>query len=58
MRALEAEQAGLERSLSQAATQAAERVEQGKRLKQVAERLVQCEERWLDIAQAIEALQT
>jgi ATP-binding cassette subfamily F protein 3 len=57
MRKLEAEQAALERSLSQASTQAAERVEQGKRFKQIGERIAQCEERWLAIAQTIEALQ-
>ncbi|MDE2254162.1 MAG: ATP-binding cassette domain-containing protein [Betaproteobacteria bacterium] len=55
--ALEAERAVLEMSLAQGATPAAQRVEQGKRLKLVAERIASHEQRWLDLAESIEALQ-
>ncbi|WP_031404153.1 ABC-F family ATP-binding cassette domain-containing protein [Thiomonas sp. FB-Cd] len=55
--ALEAERAALEMSLAQSATPAAQRVEQGKRLKLVAERIASYEQRWLDLAESIETLQ-
>ena len=55
--ALEAERAALEMSLAHGATPAAQRVEQGKRLKLVAERIASYEQRWLDLAESIETLQ-
>ncbi len=54
---LEAERAALEMSLAQGATPTAQRVEQGKRLKLVTERIASHEQRWLEIAESIETLQ-
>ena len=54
---LEAERTALELSLAQGATPTAQRVEQGKRLKLVTERIASYEQRWLEIAESIETLQ-
>jgi ATP-binding cassette subfamily F protein 3 len=56
MQRLETERAALEASLVQPDLPAAERVEYSRRHRALQERLSQCEERWLELAEQIESL--
>ena len=58
LRSLEAERAALELSLARSQTSAAERAEQGRRLKLIGERIAALEERWLELSEQIESLQS
>jgi ATP-binding cassette subfamily F protein 3 len=54
---LEAQRATLEAALAAPATPASERAEHGRQLKQLGERIGVVEERWMELGEAIEALQ-
>ncbi|MDD4887002.1 MAG: ATP-binding cassette domain-containing protein [Thiomonas sp.] len=58
MRQLEADRAALEAALAQQSLSSAERMEQGRRHHALSERIALLEERWLELGEKLEALQS